>query len=195
MTWRLMVARTLEVLDRAREAEHLGGGGDGGERIAQLVAEHGEEVVLRAVGRLRFLQEQRALGLAALEARDVARDLRRTDDRPAGVTYRRHGERNGEPPPVLRLPHGLEVVDGLAAAKAGEHVVLFGAPLGGNDERDVTADRFGGGVAEHPLGRSIPGDDDAVERLAHDRVIGRVHDRGQARARDVVECLIFHHGE
>ena len=39
---------------RVWDVEHVGGVGDGGERIAQLVAEHGEQLILAPAGRFRL---------------------------------------------------------------------------------------------------------------------------------------------
>ena len=179
------VARLPDVADGARDVEHLRRAGDGGQRIAKLVAEHREEVILRAVGGLRLLKQQGALGLDSFAVGDVARDLRCTDDPAGGIADRRDGEGNGQPCAVLSLSDRLEMVDDLAAADAGQHVVLLRVPLQGNDQLDVVADGLRRAVAEHPLGGAVPAGDDAVERLADDRVVGRVDDGGQPRALDV----------
>ncbi|MNC91231.1 hypothetical protein D3C83_74500 [compost metagenome] len=61
---------------------------DGGQRISQLVAEHGQKLVLRAVRRLRARQRSRALLLELSLEADVAGDLRRADDPSARVADR-----------------------------------------------------------------------------------------------------------
>jgi hypothetical protein len=45
----------------------------------------------------------------------------------------------------------------------------------------VLADRLRGAVAEDALGAEVPGADDAVERLADDRVVGGGDDGGEPR--------------
>ena len=67
--------------------------------------------------------------------------------------------------------------DRLTGADACEDQFFFGLPVGRNDHADRLADRLGGGVAEHPLGRPIPRRDDAVQILADDRVVRRFDDR------------------
>ena len=179
------VAGQPDVVGATRDVDHLGRAGDGGQRIAKLVAEHREEVILGAVGSLRLLKQQGALGLDSFAVGDVARDLRCTDDPAGGIADRRDGEGNGQPCAVLSLSDRLEMVDDLAAADAGQHVVLLRVPLQGNDQLDVVADGLRRAVAEHPLGGAVPAGDDAVERLADDRVVGGVDDGGQPRALDV----------
>ena len=70
--------------------------------------------------------------------------------------------------------------DPFAAADAGQDAVLFRPSIGGNDERDVLADRLGLRPAEGALGGRIPGRDDAVEGLADDDVVRGLHDGGQS---------------
>jgi hypothetical protein len=84
------------------------------------------------------------------------------------------------------------VIDDLAAPDARQHVVFLGVPLRRDDERDVPADGLGRRVAEHPLGGAVPRDDHTLERLAHDRIVGGIDDRGQAGADDVFGCRADH---
>ena len=77
------------------------------------------------------------------------------------------------------------MIDAIASPEAGEHLVLLRPPLVGDDQRDVASHRLGGSPAEHPLGRAVPGGDDAVERLADDGVVGGVDDGRQPRPRQV----------
>jgi hypothetical protein len=65
-------------------------------------------------------------------------------------------------------------------ARPGEHLPLLVEAILGDDQRDVAADRLGGAVAEHSLGRRVPRRDDAVERLADDGVGRGVDDGGQS---------------
>jgi hypothetical protein len=82
------VARLADVVDGASNVQHVGGAGDSGQRIAKLVAEHRQEIVLRPVGRLRLFQQQDALGFGPLAIADVTRDLRRAHDGAAGIANR-----------------------------------------------------------------------------------------------------------
>ena len=91
--------------------------------------------------------------------------------------------------PVPRDADGLEVVDPLAPPDAGQHLVLLGAAVVGDDEGDVPAHRLRGGPAEDALGPGVPGGDDAVERLADDRVVRGVDDGGEARLGDLASAL------
>ena len=60
-------------------------------------------------------------------------------------------------------------------------VVLLVQPLRRDDQGDRPADGLRGRVAEEPLGPGVPRPDDAVERLADDRVLGRLDDGRQPR--------------
>ena len=46
-----------------------------------------------------------------------------------------------------------------------------------------------GGVAEHALGRPVPGRDGAVQVLADDGVVRRLDDSGEMAKGDVVRCI------
>src|SRR5256714_1570197 len=186
------VPRTPRLVERARLLEHAGGAGDGRQRVAELVAEHREEVVLGAIRRLGLLEQQNTLDLGVLPIGDVPRDLGGADDRSPGVADRRYGQRDVQPPPVLRLTHGLEVIDDLAAPDAGQDVVLFGTPLGWNDQGNVPTDRLARREAEHPLGGGVPRHDHAVEALAHNGVVGGIDDGGQPRQGNVFWDVFEH---
>ena len=86
---------------------------------------------------------------------------------------------------ILAAADGLEVVEAIAAANAGQRLVFLGLAILRDQPPDRRADHLGGGVAEHPLGRLVPGLDDAVEVLADDRVVGGLDDGGEA-ARDAI---------
>jgi hypothetical protein len=91
----------LDRLDRAQRLlgveppapEEARPGPDRGERRAELVREHGEEVVLRRVRPLRGVEELLALRLGVLPERDVREHAERTDRPPLAVS---HGARRGE---------------------------------------------------------------------------------------------------
>src|SRR5215475_1011856 len=103
-----------------------------------------------------------------------------------GISDRRDGDRHVEESTILGNSYGLEVIDTLTSPDAREHPILFGSPIGGNDQRDVSSDRFLGRPSKGSLRRWIPGCDDAVAGLADDDVVGRLHDRGQLPRRHFV---------
>src|SRR5688572_15005302 len=119
------------------------------------------------------------LAVRALAIRDVTGDLRRADDGPPGVAYRRHGQRYRNPAAVLAEADRVEMLDSLARAYPLDDGALLVLELGGNDRGDVLADDFIGGVAEYALRAGVPRLDHPLQRLADDRVIRRVHDRGK----------------
>ena len=71
------------------------------------------------------------------------------------------------------------MIDALATADTREHVVFFGAPVFGDDKRDVLADRHLRGPTEHTLGATVPRRNDSIQGLRHDGIIGRIDDRGE----------------
>ena len=168
---------TLELVQQAH------GAADGAERVAQLVTQHGQELVLGAIDPLRLEQPRRDLPLDPLLVRDVAGRLGGADDPAERVAHRRHGERDLDERAVLAAAHGLEVVHRLSATDAPQDVGLLAMSIGRDDQQDGLADRLGRGIAEQSLGPAIPGGDDPVQRLADDGVVGGVHDRRQAAAR------------
>ena len=74
----------------------------------------------------------------------------------------RDGERNVDQPAVLAPPHGLELLDALAAPQAAEDLPLLVAAIGWENEVDRTADRFLARIPEETLGGCVPAGDDAV---------------------------------
>src|SRR5690606_10496975 len=81
-------------IGRASLLDHLQRGHECAERVAKLVTEHREELVLGAVRGLRLAQETLALGLKAESIADVTGDLGGADDVAGGVADRRDGERD-----------------------------------------------------------------------------------------------------
>ena len=118
---------------------------------------------------------QRLLGLPA--RRDVADDLGRAGDPARGVSDRRDREGDLERTAVLGEPDRLVVLDVIALLQPGQDLVFFGLALVRDEQPDVPADHLLGRVAEDPLGACVPGSNRPVQRLAQDRVRGRVHDR------------------
>ena len=160
--------RPLERGVHGRESQQPVGGGD-----------HQAQPLLE-VALLLLDAFERARGAHLLA--DVTRDVGRADHHAGPVEDRRHADRHGHQMPVLVLPHRFVVADRLAAADAGEHVLFLGVPVGRHHGHQRAADHFAGGVSEHPLGRAVPGGDDALEGLAGDRVLGRIDDGAEAVA-------------
>jgi len=68
------------------------------------------------------------------------------------------------------------VIEAVAAADVLEDFRLLVVELLRNQDGDRPADDLFGRVAEQALGGAVPADDDAVEGLADDGVVGRVND-------------------
>src|SRR5262249_24167005 len=150
-------------LDQASPAK------DGVEGGAELVGYRGEELVLRSIEHFGFAarllllpQQQGSLLFQASSLADVACHLRGADDTAQGIFDRRHGDRHVEESTILGDSYGLEVIDALTSPDARQHPILFCSPIVGNDQRDVSSDRFLGRPAKGSLRRSIPGRNDAV---------------------------------
>ena len=167
------VDRTLEIgVGRTAQLEIAGRVADGGQRIAQLVPEDRDELVLAAVA-------LRALLLRSLAVGDVASNLRRSDD-PAGlVLHGRDRQRHVDHATIFRAAHRVEVIESFTAPEPAENVLLLLEPIMGDDHLDRPPDHLRRLVPEDPRGAGIPARDDAVERLAYDRVVGCFDDRRQ----------------
>ena len=63
--------------------------------------------------------------------------------------------------------------------KPSKNLILLGLPVLRNQPPDVRSDDLLGGIAKDPLGTRIPARDRPRERLAQDRVRGRVYNRGE----------------
>ena len=155
---------------RLHQAQHVGCGGQRGKRVAQLVAQHGEEFVFRAI---RI--PERSLGLLARG--DVAHD----PDEPAPLSDANLAHRDIDrkdravvAPAFHFAPDADD--DRLAGLQvAGEAGVVVRAVGLRHQLLDVLAERFGALVAEDPAGRRIEGfdraalvdRDDSVEHVIH----------------------------
>jgi len=145
------------------------------------VRQRGEELVLGAVRGLGFQMKLRAdadlffetFG-RAFPVRDVARDLRGTDDVAFLGADGGNRQRDVDEAAVLPAPHRLEVFEPLAPTDPIEDERLLAQPLGRNDECDRPADGLGGAESKQALRAGVPGRDDAVQILRDDRVIGRI---------------------
>ena len=102
---------------------------------------------------------------------------------PDVVAHRRDGQRDVEPPSILRHAHGLEVVDAFAAPQPRQDVVFLRLPLGRDQHAHGPSDQLVGRIAEQALGRGIARLNDAVEVLRDDGVVGGIDDRREVRLR------------
>ena len=128
--------------------------------------------------RRRGFGQQLALALLSLSmAGHVAHDLRRADHLAGLVLDRRDGQRDEDRPAVASNALGFEVLDPPALFQAGDDVIFLGETVGRDDQRDVAADRLGRAIPEQALGAGVPALNDAIERLADDRVVRRLDDR------------------
>jgi hypothetical protein len=184
--------------------QQVGQADDGIHRRPDLVAHVGEELRLGAGRRLRLFDRLRELRAGALDLggarphaplellvalpdcqlvalldRDVACDLGRAGDAARPVDDGRDRHRDLDQRPVAVDPLRLEVRHALAGGDALQQDALLVYPVGREDGGHGSADHLVGAIAEDPLGRGIPARDDAVERLADDRVVGSGHDGGQ----------------
>ena len=135
------------------------------------------EQVLDAVA---HLSEQKVLlFLGSPELGDVPGDFRRPDDPALGILDGRHGQRNLDQSSVLAPTNGFIMIDALAATDAVDNRGFLVEAVRRNHDRDRFADDLFGRIAEQPRRAPVPTGDDAVEVLAHDRVIGALDNRGE----------------
>ena len=151
--------------------EQRGELGDGHERLAQVVrGDVGEALELG----VRAAQ----LGLVALAGGDVVDDGRGADDLAAAVAQRRRGEHDVEQRAVLAHPLRLDALDALAGEHAAEARVLALEVLVAHERPHVLADDLLARVAQQTDRAGIPVRDVPLAVGAHDRVVGRLDDRG-----------------
>ena len=120
---------------------------------------------------------QRRLGAFALG--DVAGDFGGADDLAGLVADRRDRQGDMDQPAVLATPHRFIVVDLLPAPDALQDRGHFVLTPGRGQDRDVPAEHFVRGITKEFLRGRIPARDDAVQGLARDRLVRRLHDRSQ----------------
>ena len=96
---------------------------------------------------------------------------------PVVVLDRRDRQRHFDALAVGAHAHGFEMFDPMPGFQAGDDAVFFGEAFGRDHQRDMAANRVAGGMPEQPLGRGVPALNDALERLADNRVVGRFDDR------------------
>src|ERR1043166_2601645 len=146
----------------------------------------GEELVLQAAGLLGLLprallafEQALALGPGALVVGDVARDLRRADDRAARPADGRDGERDVYEAAVLAHALRLVVLDALAGPQARADGWLFVRVVVGVEDGDGLADALGGGSREAALRAFVPAGDDPGQTLWDEGAPPRLDEGGQ----------------
>ena len=163
-----LLRRRAEGLHDAARVYHDHGVGDGGEHRLQM--------------RLAFLEGD--LGLP--RRRDVARDFRGADQRTLAIPDGRDAHRHIYDCPVLAAAAGLEMVNLLPGADAGQNGVFFGLHARRQQPCDGLPDHLPGAVAKDPLRGAIPVRDDAVHRLADDGIVRRGDDGCQPAVGDLL---------
>jgi hypothetical protein len=143
-------------------------------RDSILGASHQDRVVAQIQQPRLFLQSFFDLS----SFRDVADVLRRADDAAVRVLDRRNRQRNVQAAAVFRHAHGFVVLDPFSAAQPSQNVIFFRLALGGNQPTNRLSDDFLGGIPEHSFGGGVPTGNDAVQRFADDRIVGRRDDGG-----------------
>ena len=160
---------------KLQHAEH------GIHRRAQLVAHVGQKVALGAVrGDRRILRlTQFLFGLFA--ARDVSFDGRDTDQPSRGIMNGREGQRDRYELSTATSAHRLELIQPSATSHGRPQFGFNFRIVGGKNDRDRPADGFLRSVAIDHFGGPVPARDDAIQRLAHDRVVGGIDDGRKSR--------------
>ena len=156
-------------------AEQVEAVADRRQRVAQLVREHGQELVLVVRGLPESLLGTLALG-------DVAGDGRSAGDPAGGIDHRRDGEKDLETAAILGHSLGLERIDPPALPQPLEDRPELMQALRRDDEVDRTADSLFCGIAVARLRAGVPARHDPVQRLAQDGVLRRLDDARQMRS-------------
>src|SRR5690348_16150024 len=119
------------------------------------------------------LRTRRPLGFQQpIALADVPRDLGCADDTPRAVAHGRDGERYADLLAAARDARRLIVLDALATSEPSDDLGLLAVQLARNERQNRFADDLLRGVPEEAFRGRVPRRDDAVERLADDRVIG-----------------------
>ena len=127
------------------------------------------------IGPFHDRREARTVAFRVLPRRDVARDLRDTDDRPV-VANRRSGDRHVDPGPILVNAHRLEVLNAFTAPQPPNDSVLFGVAIRRDDHPIGFPDGLRGAVAIHAFGRLVPGGDRLLQIRTGNGIVGRLDD-------------------
>src|SRR5262249_6080716 len=118
-----------------------------------------------------------ALSFELPSKRDVASELRPTDDTASLILDRGHRERDRDTAAALRDALRLEVVDSFASDERRKDRSLFRQSLVRQEHRDWSSDGLLRRIAADALGASIPARDRPLEVLTDDGIVRRLHDR------------------
>src|SRR3954469_14105820 len=111
---------------------------------------------------------------------NVSGDLGGADNVPCRVFDRGYSQRDVQQCSVFAPAYGLKMLNALTGAEAGQYLRFFSLPVVWNQQfRYSFADRFFGRVPKQPLRAPVPSCDYAVQILADDGVLGRIHNRTQ----------------
>jgi len=135
---------------------------------------------------IELLDEKLLEGLVALSLGNVSGYLGRTDDIAGEIADRGYRDRELQLSPVLGNAHRIEMINPLSALELVDDLDLFVLQSFGDDPEDGLANHFLGSVAKNALGAPIPGDNDAVEVLANDRIIRRRNNGREPLRVDVI---------
>ena len=133
-------------------------------------------------GNRRVLEEIRERLFGAFAFGNVPCNLRCGNDPPARVLDGRDRQGNLDQLSILVPPYRLIVIDALAAPDPFQYPRFFVVPVRGNKQCDVLADDFVPCVTEDLLRLAVPARDDAVQGLAHNRVVRGGNDCSKASA-------------
>ncbi|HEU4579628.1 MAG TPA: hypothetical protein VFS67_15325 [Polyangiaceae bacterium] len=150
----------------------------GSERIAQVMAQNGQETLLELLNASLLLQRgvlrgERAQPLLCVPALgQVARHLREADQRTFGMTERRDHDVRPEPRAILPDAPALALEASLALGHLQLRVAdRFPVDLRRIEHREVLADDLLREIPLDALGPRVPGGDAAVEVEDEDRVV------------------------
>ena len=104
-------------------------------------------------------------------SRDVSRDGRSTDDGSVSGPDWRDRDRDIDQRPAFRSAHGLEAFHAPAAPEGFQNSIQLVQPVVGKQKPNGLAPHFICGIAVQPLCAAVPGQDDALQILADDRVV------------------------
>lgn len=130
---------------------------------------------------VHLAHQQRLLLGVAQPVANVSGDLGSTDDCSRMITNWRNADFDVYLLAAALAPHRLHSIYALSAAQPGNDIFFFVSAVLGNEQRDRLADRLLSRVAEQALGAAIPTGNDAIERLAKDRVLRMIDDRRKPR--------------
>src|SRR6267378_7793868 len=114
--------------------------------------------------------------LRTLFGRNVAQNLRCTDNRPRAVPYRRDAERYIKPFAALGETNGLVMVDALSCPNLCKDRLFLVMQFLRDESKDGRAQDLFAGIAEDPSRRLIPTRDLSCEIFTQNGVIGRLND-------------------